>query len=406
MSSLNRTKILLGITGGIAAYKVPALVRLLLANGADIQVVFSANAHHFVTPTAIQALTGKPVRDNLWDAEAELAMGHIELARWADLILITPATANSIAKFANGIADDLLSTLLLASEVPVLLAPAMNQRMYLHPATQSNLQRLSAFGYSFIGPDSGEQACGDEGPGRMSQPEAICEAVIQAVSDTNQPHASTSGNWLITAGPTQEPIDPVRYISNRSSGKQGLALAHAALAAGGNVTLVAGPGVPASNPRINRIDVITAVDMHAAVHRALTDIDVFLGVAAVADYRPTAAAEQKIKKTQKADDLTSLPLTENPDIIASVVASGSAKCVIGFAAETDNTLQHAKDKKQRKGLNAIILNDVSDQSIGFDSHQNAVIFIDDNGATNFEKQPKDRLAERLVHEIISRFDVA
>tara|TARA_B110000093_G_scaffold182969_1_gene231371 strand:+ start:3755 stop:5002 length:1248 start_codon:yes stop_codon:yes gene_type:complete len=407
MSKLAGQHILLGISSGIAAYKTPALVRGLVAQGAEVKVVMSENAHHFVTPTALQAVSGSPVRKTLWDENAEAAMGHIELARWADQIVIAPATANCIARLAQGRADDLLTTLCLATQAPISIAPSMNQQMYKHPATQSNLQTLASFNYRLIGPDHGDQACGDDGPGRMTEPEEIIETIIaQHYSPKTQ--SAKSAQWaglhvMITTGPTQEAIDPVRYISNHSSGLQGLSIANAALARGAKVSVIAGPRVPESNPSITRLDVTTALEMHDAVHQGLGDVDVFIGVAAVADYRVEAIHEKKIKRTETADPNMSLRLVENPDIIASVVASKAAGLVIGFAAETHDTLEYARSKRQRKGLDAIIVNDVSNHDIGFNSQDNEVTFIHKNGETKYPRQSKGQIAEHILDEIISVF---
>ncbi len=401
--------ILLGISAGIAAYKAPMLVRALRAEGADVQVVLTDQANRFVTTTSLQAVSGHPVRQSLWDEAAEAAMGHIELARWATLVVVAPATANTIAGFAAGGARDLLSTLVLATTAPVYVAPAMNQQMYQHVATQDNLARLQALGYGLIGPDSGSQACGEEGPGRMTEPEAIvahlADAVTAAPAPTPLPAATAlSGvHCLITAGPTLEAIDPVRFISNHSSGKQGLAIAEAARLAGATVTLVAGPGVGACHADIQRVDVVSALDMHAAVHATLAETDLFVGVAAVADYRPATAAEQKMKRSGEQGATLNIELVENPDIIASVAAAESRPFVVGFAAETNDTLQHAREKRLRKGLDAIVVNDVSDARIGFNSDHNAAVFIHGNGEVDLPMQSKSALAKALLAHISELF---
>ena len=338
--SLANKHIILAVSAGIAAYKAPMLVRALTAAGADVQVVLSGNAHHFVTPTALQAVSGKPVRQNLWDEAAEAAMGHIELARWADLVIVAPATANTIAHLAHGQAHDLLTTLVLATNAPVYVAPAMNQQMYQHPATQANLESLKSFGYQLIGPDSGEQACGEVGPGRMTEPDDIVTAVS---SDTIAETPTLTGvNVTITAGPTLEAIDPVRYISNHSSGLQGLCLAKSAHAAGANVTLIAGPKVAAAVDGVDRIDVTSAEDMFKAAMDQVDTTDIFIGVAAVADYRPANPAEQKMKRSGAPGAGMTIELVENPDIIAHVANSPKRPLVIGFAAETNDTLEHAR----------------------------------------------------------------
>ena len=403
-SDLSGQNILLGITGGIAAYKTPMLVRQLVEAGANIQVVMSENAHRFVTSTTLQAVSGNPVRDDLWDPAAEAAMGHIELARWADQILIAPATANAIARLAAGDASNLLYTLCLASTAPISLAPAMNQQMFQHPAVQRNLATLTADGCRVIGPDSGDQACGDQGPGRMTEPEDL----VLALAQPKQPWAGSRGplscrTVIVTTGPTREAIDPVRYISNHSSGLQGMAIADAAKQAGADVILVAGPGVAESSPDMQRIDITSAQEMHAKVHEHLAAADIFIGVAAVADYRPANPEEQKIKRHLKADEDVKLSLIENPDIIASVVRAKQAKVVVGFAAETHDTLQNARDKRVRKGLDAIVVNDVSDQSIGFNSRDNEVTLIHEGGDIHFGKQSKTAIAQQLMEQVVELF---
>ncbi|MEC7975114.1 MAG: bifunctional phosphopantothenoylcysteine decarboxylase/phosphopantothenate--cysteine ligase CoaBC [Pseudomonadota bacterium] len=403
MSSLVGQHIVLGITAGVAAYKTPALVRALRAAGAEIQVVMSTNAKKFVTPTTLQAVSGQPVRDDLWDAQAEASMGHIELARWADQILIAPATANCIAALAQGQAYDLLTTMCLATEAQVVVAPAMNQRMYLHAATQQNLSALERLGYQIIDPDHGEQACGEFGPGRLPDPEILIEALTTPTVDPEIASVFAGLSVMVTAGPTREAIDPVRFISNHSSGLQGLSLAEAALNAGAQVTLVAGPDVPACNPAINRVDVISATDMHTAVQNNLHGVHLFIGVAAVADYRVAKPAEQKIKKKPSDQSHHDLRLIENPDIIASVVDSYQELVVVGFAAETHDTLNHARDKRQRKGLHAIVVNDVSDARIGFNSPDNATTFITDNAEVSLPRQSKQAIANNLLQQITDNF---
>ena len=402
-SNLSGQHILLGISGGIAAYKTPVLVRRLVEAGAAVQVVMTANAHQFVTATSLQAVSGNPVRDDLWDAGAEAAMGHIELARWADQILIAPATASMIARMASGEASDLLSTLCLASPAPVSIAPAMNQQMYQHPAVQRNLASLEADGCRIIGPDSGDQACGDQGPGRMTEPEDLHTALSQQPV-TGDGQGSLAGCTVtVTTGPTREAIDPVRYISNHSSGLQGLAVAEAARRAGAKVILIAGPGVADAHSDIERQDVTTAQDMYERVHSALPATDIFIGVAAVADYRPAIAQGQKIKRHRLEEPDLQLALVENPDIIASVVQSDQVKVVVGFAAETNDTLNNAREKRARKGLDAIVVNDVSDQSIGFNSANNAVTLIHEHGEIDFGTQPKTEIANQLVHHLTALF---
>ena len=402
-SNLSGQHILLGISGGIAAYKTPILVRRLVEAGASVQVVMTANAHQFVTATSLQAVSGNPVRDDLWDAGAEAAMGHIELARWADQILIAPATASMIARLATGDASDLLSTLCLASPAPVSIAPAMNQQMYQHPAVQRNLASLQADGCRIIGPDSGDQACGDQGPGRMTEPEDLLTALAEQSLTGDGRGPLTDCTVTVTTGPTREAIDPVRYISNHSSGLQGLAVAESARRAGAKVILIAGPGVAGAHAEIERRDVTTAQDMYEQVHNALPSTDVFIGVAAVADYRPANAQGQKIKRHRQEEPDMRLALVENPDIIASVVQSGQVKVVVGFAAETNDTLNNAREKRARKGLDAIVVNDVSDHSIGFNSSNKAVTLIHENGEIDFGIQPKTEIADQLIYQLGALF---
>jgi phosphopantothenoylcysteine decarboxylase/phosphopantothenate--cysteine ligase len=407
MSNLADKHIVLGITSGIAAYKTPMLVRALRAVGAEVQVVMTPTAHHFVTATSLQAVSGRPVRQDLWDEAAEAAMGHIELARWADLVLIAPATANTLARLATGIADDLLTTLCLATTAPVVVAPAMNQQMYQHAATQKNLAVVAEFGYEILGPASGEQACGEEGPGRMVEPDEIVAFLLQrgqrAARTPTEPEdeAPLKGRRvMVTAGPTQESIDPVRYITNHSSGLQGISLAEAAVEAGAEVILVAGPKVPQCTPQIKRVDVISALDMQTAVHEHLAGVDIFIGVAAVADYRPAQVAAKKMKRSGAEQATMTLELVENPDIIKSV-ANHSARpaLVIGFAAETNDTHKHAREKLHKKGLDAVVVNDVSDPSIGFNSEHNAATLIYAEGEVVLPLQSKRQLAATLIRQI-------
>ncbi len=420
---LRNKRILLGVSGGIAAYKAPMLVRALHQAGAEVQVVLTAGAEHFVTATTLQAVSGRSVRTDLWDAAAEAAMGHIELARWADAVVIAPATAHCIAQLANGLAGDLLSTLYLASTAPKFIAPAMNQAMWHAPATQRNVQRLREDGVQLLGPDSGDQACGDVGPGRMQEPDAIVAALGRADlsvpsramvglepatrNTTQNSTTATDANLalqgahvVITAGPTQEAIDPVRYISNHSSGKQGYAIAAAAHAAGAHVTLVSGPVSLECPVGVTRVWVNSAREMLQAVETALP-ADVFLGVAAVADYRPSNAQTQKIKKEGGGDGLQ-LNLVENPDIIATVARSGRANFVVGFAAETHNSLEYARAKRERKGLDLIVVNDVSDTTIGFGADVNGVTLIWDGGERSLPVQAKSQVAEAIVSEVAAR----
>lgn len=366
-------RVLLGVSAGIAAYKSALIVRLLKQAGCEVRVVMTNGAQAFITPLTLQALSGEPVRTSLLDPEAEAGMGHIELARWADVVLIAPATADLIARLVHGMADDLLTTLCLASEAPKLIAPAMNQAMWRHSATQRNVAQLLSDGWQQIGPAAGDQACGDVGPGRMSEPEEIFSAVVTLFTPPLSGDAEgNTAHIVITAGPTREPLDPVRYISNHSSGKMGFALAAAAIAQGAKVTLISGP-VNLPTPRgVTRIDVESAEQMHAEAQRLAPQAELFIGCAAVADYRAAAPAEHKLKKQDGNDTLT-LTLIKNPDIIASVASLPTEQrpLVIGFAAETQNIEHYAADKLQRKGLDMIVANDVSQAGLGFGSDQNA-----------------------------------
>ncbi len=406
---LSGRRIIVGVSGGIAAYKAPVLVRRLRDAGADIQVVTTANAERFVTATSLQAVSGRPVRNDLWDAHAEAAMGHIELARWAELILIAPASADLLARLAAGRADDLLTTLRLASRAPLLLAPAMNVAMWQHPATRRNVERLRTDGDSIVEPDSGPMACGEFGPGRMPEPEALVQHAARLLGGRLQEDAGSAAGTplagrhvVVTAGPTREAIDPVRYISNHSSGRQGYAVAAAARAAGARVTLISGP-VTLDPPRdVTVVPVTSAADMHDAVMAHLGDCDVFVGVAAVADFRPATSARQKLKKSEgTAGDMT-LELIENPDIIAAVAAAERRPFVVGFAAETHDALNYARDKRRRKNLDLIVANDVSDPGIGFNSADNAVTIIWDGGEETVQRSGKAEIASAIIATVARR----
>jgi phosphopantothenoylcysteine decarboxylase/phosphopantothenate--cysteine ligase len=385
---LTNRRILLGVTGGIAAYKSADLIRRLQDRGAIVRVVMTPAAQAFITPLTLQALSGHPVHTDLLDHQAEAAMGHIELARWADCILIAPATADFMARLVAGKGDDLLTTLCLASPAPLVLAPAMNQGMWKDLATQRNLQQLQADGVSFIGPEAGSQACGDIGMGRMTEPEAIADALAQRFES----RLLDGVKIVITAGPTREAIDPVRYISNHSSGKMGFALAEAAANAGAQVTLISGPVHLLTPARVTRIDVISAEAMHTAVMAQLPNCDIFVGAAAVADYRPVTIAAQKIKKTA---DTVQIELVRNPDIISAVAAVADKPYTVGFAAETEQVAVHAREKLTRKNLNMIIANDVSSAEIGFNSDDNAVTVYWSAGQQVFAQANKYVLAEQL-----------
>lgn len=393
MQRLNNKRILVGITGGIAAYKSAELVRALKTAGADVRVVMTDGAKEFITPLTLQALSGNPVHHSLLDPEAEAGMGHIELARWADFILVAPASANFIARVTAGMGNDLLTTLLLASNTPKAMAPAMNQAMWAADSTQANIQTLATLNKVQIwGPDAGVQACGDVGPGRMLEPLALAKMI----SDQFESNLLTGKTVTITAGPTREAIDPVRYISNHSSGKMGFALAIAAMEAGATVNLISGPVHLATPERINRIDVESCNDMLAAVEAKLAETDIFIGAAAVADYRPANVAEQKIKKSQ---DAMNIELVKNPDIIAAVAAKENKPFTVGFAAETQDVIAYAKGKLEKKNLDMIVANDVSQDGIGFNSDQNAIIIIDKHSQTDFAQASKYQLANDVVKHI-------
>ena len=395
---LTGKNILLGVTGGIAAYKSPTLARLLRQAGAEVQVVLTASAREFVTATTLQAVSGRPVRDDLWDEEAEAAMGHIELARWTDLVLIAPATAHCMASLAQGMAADLLATLCLATDAPVIIAPAMNQGMWRAPATRRNADRLRGDGHQLIGPAEGEQACGDVGPGRMVEPEELLKVVAESFS----PPYLNGIRILITAGPTVEAIDPVRHITNKSSGKQGFAIAGTAQAAGAEVTLVSGPVNLSPPPGIEFVRVGSAREMYNAVHSHIANQHLFVGVAAVSDFRPAQTADEKIKK-DSVEGRFELAFEENPDIIASVAALPNRPVVVGFAAETHKVLPHARDKRRRKGLDAIVVNDVSRQGIGFNADANAATLIWADGELTLPYQSKQSLARNLLRHLAEMF---
>ncbi|WP_372612051.1 bifunctional phosphopantothenoylcysteine decarboxylase/phosphopantothenate--cysteine ligase CoaBC [Halomonas sp.] len=409
MPSLPGRRILLGISAGIAAYKSAQLARLLTQTGDEVRVVMTEGAQAFITPLTLQALTGEAVRTSLLDPEAEAGMGHIELARWADIILIAPATADLMARLAQGLADDLLTTLCLASEAEKLMAPAMNQAMWRHPATQRNARQLAEDGWRLLGPDSGDQACGDVGPGRMLEPEAILAALLQApdAMPVNAREAE-SLTITITAGPTREPLDPVRYLSNHSSGKMGFALAAAAAALGARVRLISGPVSLATPEGVERFDVETAREMHEAALRLATDSDIFIGCAAVADYRAETAAEHKIKKVDGEDGLT-LRLVKNPDIIASIAAHGLSPerrpFVVGFAAETRDLETYARGKLARKNLDMIVANDVSRAGLGFGTDDNAALLLwregDNEGREQLAPQPKSQIALAVIRRALA-----
>jgi len=400
MQRLYRKRIVLGVGGGIAAYKSAELVRRLLEQGAEVRVVMTRGGSEFITPLTMQALSGHPVHLDLLDPAAEAAMGHIELARWADLVLIAPATADLIARLAQGLANDLLTTLVLATDATVALAPAMNQAMWRDPATQANLETVQARGLKLFGPGSGSQACGDIGLGRMLEPTDLAHLA----ADCFRREALTGKHVLITAGPTQENIDPVRYITNHSSGKMGFALAEAAVEAGARVTLVTGPVHLPTPDRVSRIDVVSARDMLAACEAAMP-CDILVASAAVADYRPEVVATQKLKKDPSTADGLLLRMVRNPDILATLSGRPDRPFSVGFAAETENLLDYAARKLRDKNLDLIVANDVANPSIGFNSEENACSVIDRHlNETLLPQTSKGKIARQLIALIASRIN--
>jgi len=390
MTSLANKQILLGVTGGIAAYKSADLVRRLQDAGASVQVVMTPAAQEFITPLTLQALSGNPVHTHLLDPEAEAGMGHIQLARWADLVLIAPATADFMARLTQGMGNDLLTSICLATAAPIAIAPAMNQGMWHNQATQTNLDTLIKRKIHIFGPAEGGQACGDVGPGRMLEPLQLVDAAARLFST-----GSLAGKKVvITAGPTREAIDPVRYLSNYSSGKMGYALAQAAAEAGAETILISGPTQLATPARVKRIDVISAEEMHAASLREAKGCDVFIAAAAVADYRPAQIAAQKMKKGES--ELLTLTLMKNPDIVASIAALNPKPFTIGFAAESENLLEYARTKLQRKNLDLVVANNISDSNIGFNSDDNAVTLVEKNSTTDISQRSKHQLARELI----------
>ncbi|MFP4865340.1 bifunctional phosphopantothenoylcysteine decarboxylase/phosphopantothenate--cysteine ligase CoaBC [Providencia rettgeri] len=397
--SLLGKQIVIGISGGIAAYKIPELTRRLRDKGAIVRVVMTQGAKAFITPLTLQAVSGHPVSDDLLDPAAEAAMGHIELAKWADLIILAPATADLIARLSAGMANDLLTTVCLASAAPIALVPAMNQQMYRAKATQENLIKLQQRQCMIWGPDAGSQACGDIGPGRMIDPLEI----VRLANEFFTPKLNLQGiKLMITAGPTREALDPVRFISNHSSGKMGFAIAKAASQRGADVTLIAGPVNIETPEGVNRIDVMSGLEMYEQVHQTIAEQNIFIGCAAVADYRAKNIAENKIKKQ---GDEVSITLIKNPDIVASV---GNLKhnrpYVVGFAAETQNVEEYARQKRQQKQLNLICANDVSLADNGFNSDNNALHLFDANGDTRLPHCNKNELSHYLLDEILQRYE--
>lgn len=396
---LTGKRILVGLSGGIAAYKSAELVRRLKERHAEVRVVMTESAKSFITPLTLQAVSGEPVSDALLDPAAEAGMGHIELAKWADLVLIAPASANTLARLAAGLADDLLTTLCLATPAPLAVAPAMNQQMYRHPATQDNLVTLARRQTLVWGPAQGAQACGDVGPGRMLEPMALVGLIEQYFAPKAQPLAGIK--LMLTAGPTREALDPVRFISNHSSGKMGFALAQAAAELGAEVTLVSGPVSLATPKGVQRLDVESAAQMHAAVMAGIDTQQIFIACAAVADYAPKTVASHKIKKT--AADTMVIELTKNPDIVASVAALPNKPFTVGFAAETRDVEKYARDKLSRKKLDMIAANNVAMAGQGFNSDDNALTVFWPTGQTELPLAGKTVLARHLLTLIAEKY---
>ena len=389
-------RILLGVTGGIAAYKSAEIVRRLRERGAEVQVVMTGAARQFVTPLTFQALSGRPVRTDLWDDAAEAAMGHIELARWADRILIAPASADFLARLAHGLASDLLTTLCLATDVPIAVAPAMNRLMWANAATRANVALLAARGIEVIGPAEGDQACGETGPGRMVEPDVLAAAVIDRAARSG---ALAGRKVIVTAGPTRECIDPVRFITNRSSGKMGFAVAEAARDAGAEVILISGPVNVCTPPGVRRVDVETADQMLAAVNENLGGTDIFIAAAAVSDYRPLQVSTEKIKKTS---DSLMLALSRTTDILATVATVAARPFVVGFAAETQNVERNALAKLEGKNLDMIAANQVG-EGLAFDQDDNALTVYWRGGGRELKRAGKAQIAAELVALIAERF---
>ncbi|PMG26104.1 bifunctional phosphopantothenoylcysteine decarboxylase/phosphopantothenate--cysteine ligase CoaBC [Vibrio splendidus] len=395
LQGLAGKKILLGISGGIAAYKCAELTRRLIERGAQVQVVMTNAAKEFITPLTMQAVSGRPVSDSLLDPAAEASMGHIELAKWADLVLLAPSTADLIARMTAGMGNDLLTTLVLATDAPVAVSPAMNQQMYSHPATQENIATLKRRGCEIWGPAAGEQACGDVGMGRMLEPMQL----VHRCEDFFQPKPLAGRSVLITAGPTREAIDPVRYITNHSSGKMGYALAEAAAKQGATVTLISGPVSLATPNKVNRIDIDSAQQMFDAVTANAAQHDIFISCAAVADYRPETIADQKLKKVDGKDDMT-IQMVKNPDIVASVASMTEGRpFTVGFAAETQDVEKYARGKLERKNLDMICANDVSVEGQGFNSSSNELHLYWKDGDKSLPLDSKDTLGFQILDQI-------
>lgn len=398
---LHGKHILVGITGGIAAYKSADLIRRLRDAGAKVEVAMTRAAQEFITPLTLQAVSGRPVHGDLFDPQAEAAMGHIELARWADLILVAPASADFMARLCYGHASDLLSTLCLATTAPIVLVPAMNQQMWHHQVTQENVMRLKMQGVTLLGPGEGSQACGEVGPGRMLEPQQIITQLVGRADIAGKPTIAMQGlRILLTAGPTHEAIDPVRYLTNHSSGKMGYAIASVAHQLGAEVTLVSGP-VPLPTPKgVMRVDVNTAMEMHQAVASRAAQCDIFIAAAAVADYRSEQVSPHKLAKN---DQEINLKLVRNPDILATVASSSNAPFCVGFAAQTEEVIVKAKEKLVKKHLDMVIANKVGEGDIGFNSDNNEVDVLWPGGEKHLAKQAKQKLAYELITLIMERY---
>ena len=396
MSDLTNKRIVLGVSGSIAAYKSPDIVRRLQDLGAEVRVIVTNGGREFVSERSLQTISKNKVHDNLWDKEAELAMGHIELAKWADVIIIAPASANTIAKLCHGRADDLLSTVILATEAKIMIAPAMNQQMFASSAMKDNLQLLRKRGMLIIEPGFGEQACGDIGEGRLAEPSEIAKQAADLFTSS----VLSGKNILITLGGTKESIDPVRFISNHSSGKMGMALAHACIQAGAKTTLIVGSISVDIEKRAEIIHVVSADDMYKAVMKKIKSQDLFISCAAVADFKPKTTNKHKIKKT---DNSMTIELTENKDILASVCQLETRPICVGFAAETENHIENAKVKLKNKMCDAIVLNDVSKTGIGLNSNDNEVHLITKNLSEKIEKNTKQIIAEKIIDKLANNF---
>ncbi len=398
MQVFNKKNVLLCVTGGIAAYKSAEITRLFKKEGADVRIIMTESSKEFITPLTLQAVSGNQIHDSLLDEKAEAGMGHIELAKWADILLVAPCTAETLSKINQGRADDLLGTVILATNAKIFIAPAMNMNMWLDPTTQANYEQLQSKKIFFIGPDSGDQACGDVGPGRLVEPEKILNEISKSINT-----GKLSGRTVnITAGPTREKLDPVRYISNNSSGKMGYALAQAAIEAGANVNLISGPVTLEVSRNINLIKIVTANEMLDQVLKVMKDEDLFIGCAAVSDYRPKNYSTEKLKKDSK--KIFNLKLKKNDDVLFKVSKNYPNSFVVGFAAETENIEENSRKKLTEKKLDMIISNDVSDKSIGFDSDYNEVTIYTENEKILIEKDTKFKVAQKIINEIVNKIN--